>query len=273
MQDQMHEFEGVGAYAEFAIAGPSDGYSRVDTEDRVKFSGGTWAEAVSQAQIGNPELVQEIAFGTSKISEMLHADSLGWMRDVTGDFFDVADYLSGEPEVFRRQEFVEQKPVIPVYASFSMSCNISNKIIKNRGCAIVALCDELQKAGYIVDLRLVHCVVYAGKRRVTNIKIANDPFDLDAVAFVLANPLCLRRVYFAFLENVEKDSYCGGYGSPMDINKSDMEFDEGQTGFFFGSSQHCSFSWSNFSSLERAKDHISSMLDEMQNNPGMLIYG
>lgn len=268
MKDQMHEFEGVGAYAEFAIAGPSDGRSRDNSKYNIRFSGGTWEEAVSQAQIGNPELVQEIAFGTSQISEILYAGSLGWMRDVTGDFFDVADYLSGEPEVFRRQEFVEQKPVIPVYANFSMRYNIPNEIIKNRGCAIVALCDELQKAGYIVDLRLVHCAEYRGKRRVINIKIANDPLDLDAVAFVLANPLCLRRVYLAFLENVEKNSDCGSYWRP-----ADMEFDEGQTGFFFGSSRHCSFSLGNFTSLERAKDHISSMLDEMQNNPGKLIYG
>lgn len=273
MKDQIHKFDGVGAYAESAIAGPSDGYSRDNSEDRIRFSGGTWEEAVSQAQTGNPELVQEIAFGSAKISEMLHADSIGWMRDVTGDFFDVADYLSGELEVFRRQEFVEQKPVIPVYASFSMRCDISNKVIKNRGCAIVALCDDLQKAGYIVDLRLVHCVEYGGKRHFTNIKIKNDPLDLDAVAFVLANPLCLRRVYFAFLENVEKSSFCGEYGCPMDINKSDMEFDEGQTGFFFGSSQHCAFNKTNFLSLERSKEHIANMLEEMQDNPGKLIYG
>ena len=150
-----YEFSDIIDFAEYAEAIPDDYHAKNnDDEDFTEWAGGTWEEALAQARTGNPELVKQLFDGVNVINAMIEEEKVGEIRDVTGEYFDVADYLSGEPEVFRRDEYGERKPVVPVYASFSMNWRTSNDVIRNRGCAIVALCDELARSGFIVDLNL-----------------------------------------------------------------------------------------------------------------------
>ena len=271
------EFDDILDYVAYAEAGPEDGHSRVNTPERNKFSGGTWEDAVKQATTGNPELVKNFFDGVNVLTAMISEEKVGEIRDVTGEYFDVSDFLSGEPEVFRRDDYSDHRQVVPVYASFSMSCDIKNDIIRNRGCGIIALCDELCKSGFIVDLHLVHAV----RGRVwdnfegtyyTKIKVGLDPLDLDTAAFIIANPLCLRRLFFAELENVTEMEKCGYYGSPEEYDLSEI-FDSWLSGFYFTSSSHSAFRRSNYGSLDAAKGHIMNMIEEFKNNAEQVILG
>jgi hypothetical protein len=265
----LFEFDSVADFVEYSSKGPENGDSRA--EYLTKIAGGTWEQALEQAVTGNPELVQEIAYKVGNIEGMIEKDAPGWIRDVTGDFFDVADFLSGEPEVFRREEMSEVKKVVPVYANFGMSHNISNDVIKNRGCAIIALVDELQRAGFIAELSLVFGSRYNGISRYIKINISQDPADLDAAAFVLANPMCLRRVYLAFLERECNRRNCSGYGCPIEFPVEKINGTEELGGINFGSSSSGFFDERDYYDLETAKDHVETLITEFAENPGKLV--
>lgn len=264
------DFNDVIEYAEYANEVPSSNHSKRCKEN--EFCGGTFADAVTQAKTGNPEFVKKLFDGINIIEALIKEEKIGEIRDVTGEYFDVGDYLSGEPEVFRRDEYGPQKPVIPVYANFSMNGGISNTLILNRGCAIVALIDELQQSGFIVDLVLLDVTTYNGKKYYTKIRVATNPVDLDTVAFIIANPLCLRRLWFAVLEHCTGEDECDGYGRPAEYDLDDL-FSKGISGFYFTGSGHRSFSRSYWHSLQAAKDHIMDMAEQFKNSAAQVILG
>ena len=273
----LMEYDDILDFTSYAEGGPEDGCSRKDTPERINFAGGTWDDAVKQARTGNPELVKSFFKGVNVLSAMIESEKSGEIRDVTGEYFDVADFLSGEPEVFRREEFIERRQVVPVYASSAMHFEISNTVIKNRGCGIIALCDELCKSGFIVDLRMVHGVKpsfmdHFIENYYMKIKVRLDPLDLDSAAFIIANPLFLRRLYFAALERVTNSRVLGGYGCPIEYDLSEI-FDSGLSGFYFTSSTHNVFRTSNYNSVEATKKHILSMIEAFKNNAEQVILG
>lgn len=271
----IQEYSSLLDFVEYAEGSPfTDGHSRGNSKDRVKFTGGTWQDAVSQAKTGNPELVTELFNGVNIINAMINEEKIGEMRDVTGEYFDVADYLSGEPEVFRREEYGDQRPVVPVYANFAMNCSVSNTVIKNRGCGIIALCDELAKSGFIVDLNMCKSDEYNRKVYYTKIKVSLDPLDLDSAAFIVANPMCHRRLWCSILERSENSSYCGTYGYPGEYDLDEI-FSTGLSGFYFTSSNHSLFSENRekYETLEGTKDHILDMVEQFKQNAEQVIMG
>ena len=264
------QFDDILEYVEYANAVPDKNYSKCNSDD--DWCGGTFEDAVKQAMTGNPDLVKDFFDGVNVIAAMIEEEKVGEIRDVTGEYFDVADYLSGEPEVFRRDEFGERKPVVPVYANFGMNSVISTEIIKNRGIAIAALCDELSKSGFIVDLNVVQAVSYCSKKYYTKIHLQNDPLDIDTLAFCVANPMCLRRLWFAVLENVTDESNCFSYGSPCEYDLQEI-FDTGLSGFYFVTSNHDIFRRNNYSSLENAKNHVLGMIEKFKDSAEQVILG
>jgi DNA-binding protein len=267
---KLYEFSDIIDFTEYAEAIPSNYYARKSKEDA--WAGGTFKDALTQARTGNPELVKQLFDGVNVIEAMIDEEKVGEIRDVTGEYFDVADYLSGEPEVFRREEYGERKPVVPVYASFAMQSGISNITIRNRGCAIVALCDELSRSGFIVDLNLVQASSYEGRKYFTKIHVGIDPLDLDTVAFIVANPLCQRRLWLAAFERYTDDRYPWGHGTPIEYDLAEI-FDTGLSGFYFVSGTHTLFKRSNFDTLESAKNHVLKMVEQFKEKAEQVILG
>lgn len=264
------EFDDIIEFADYANEVPECNHSKKNNDN--KWCGGTFEDAMTQAKTGNPELVKKLFDGVNVIESLINEEKIGEIRDVTGEYFDVGDYMSGEPEVFRRDEYGPQKPVIPVYANFSMSCNISTRAIINRGSAITALVDELQQSGFIVDLVLVEVCNHEGKKYYSKIRVATDPVDLDTVAFIIANPLCLRRLWFGVLENITDQTDCDGYGIPSEYDLPDL-FSKGISGFYFTSSGHSAYRGENWLNLRSAKEHIMDMIDQFKKNPAQVILG
>lgn len=269
------DFSDIIDFVQYATEGPEpESYRKSRDTNNIQWAGGSWEDAVKQATTGNPEMVNRFFDGVNILSAMIEDEREGEIRDVTGEYFDVADFLSGEPEVFRRKEMGEQRPVVPVYANFAMHCDIDPHIIMNRGCGIVELCDELSNSGFIVDLHLVEacCGVYPIGKCYTNIKVGIDPLDLDTAAFIIANPLCLRRIWFGFLEHATNQTSCGGYGRPIEYDLEDV-FETGISGFYFTSSTHFKFRQSNYETLEATKTHIMKMIEEFKASPDNVVIG
>ena len=271
----IQQYDSLLDFAEYAEGNmQKNAYSKKNTSDRIKFAGGSWEDALTQAKTGNPELVTELFNGVNIINAMIEEDRVGEIRDVTGEYFDVADYLSGEPEVFRREEYSDHRPVVPVYANFGMNCRISNTVIKNRGCGIIALCDELAKNGFIVDLNMVKMDNYGKKQYYTKIYVALDPLDLDAAAYIIANPMCHRRLWFSILERSENKPDCTdrSYGFVGEYDLDEI-FATGLSGFYFVSSNHYEFDSGNFTTMRRTKDHIMDMVQAFKEKADQVILG
>lgn len=266
------EFDGNIDLADYASSAPANNFIRNWDED--DFFGGTFDDAIRQAKTGNPEFVNPLFEGISVLEAMIEEEKTGEIRDVTGEYFDVADFLSGEPEVFRRDEIGLQKPVVPVYANIGVNCGIDTKMIINRGSALVALCDELQSAGFIVDIHVVSSLEYNKVMHHSVIKVANDPIDIDALAFFLANPLCFRRLILTALEIYTGMESCQDqcYGSINEYDLPDL-FDTGLSGFYFVSSNHSEFRSDNYRTLESAKNHILGMVEQFKESASQIILG
>ena len=263
-------FENTLEYAEFSEKCPE--ISEAKEPGDIKWHGGTWEDAVEQVRTGNPKLVQQLFEGANILNALIEADKNGEIRDVTGEYFDVADFLSGEPEVFCRQEFDGKRQVVPVWVNFGMLANVSPKTIVNRGCAIVALVDELQNLGYIVDLRVVKGTDHRTLGKIyADIKVHTDPVDLDELAFLIANPLNLRRIWFGCISSWHPE-VCYNMGGTIEYDLQEL-FDSGLSGFYFVGSSHRIFRDYNFSTLERAKNHICEMIDKFKESAEQVIIG
>lgn len=263
-------FDSTIEYAEFAEKCPDNATTREN--GRISWHGGTWEDACKQVRTGNPELVKQLFEGSNIVNALIESDRNGEIRDVTGEYFDVADFLSGEPEVFRRQEFDGKRQVVPVWVNFGMLCDISTKTIINRGSAIVALVDELQNSGYIVDLRVVKGTNHNRFGKIyADIKLRTDPVDLDELAFLIANPLNLRRMWFACLESWKQDRF-GDMGSTIEYDLSEL-FESGLSGFYFVGSSHKLFRSYNYETLKNAKEHISEMINQFKESAEQVIIG
>ena len=263
-------FDSTIEYAEFAEKCPDNATTRED--GMISWHGGTWEDACKQVRTGNPELVKQLFEGSNIVNALIESDRNGEIRDVTGEYFDVADFLSGEPEVFRRQELDGQRQVVPVWVNFGMLSDVKPKIIVNRGCAIVALVDELQNAGFIVDLRVVKGTDHRIFGKIyADIKVRTDPVDLDELAFLIANPLNLRRMWFACLESWQQKSF---YGMGLTIEYDLQElFDSGLSGFYFVGSSHNLFRSYNYETLKNAKEHITEMINQFKESAEQVIIG
>ena len=277
-KDTLYTFYGIGDLVEFAAESNPFGdraESRSKSPSDIEWSGGTYEDAEEQALTGNPKLVQSFYDGVESLNAMIEQDANAFMRDVTGEFFDVGDFLAGEPECWWREDESQGKhPVVPLYVATTMSSAITTKMIQNRGCAVVALCDMLQKHGFIVDLNVVGGSVIGDNKLYVKVNVKTDPVDLDMLAFLVANPLFLRRLEFSLTEiwqnNPSPDHGC--YGKPCDYDLPDI-FNTGVSGFYFTTSRNEVFSTSNYDTLEHAKNHVLSMIQEFSKDEKQVILG
>ena len=192
-----------------------------------------YADCVKLARKGWPEGTQKI----KKLSELLYnrvtAKSLKRQTQyrVAGGRVIVGRHLQGRPDCFQYQpevlDSISKKghKVIKIVHNISVSAAVSSEVIEARGAAVAALIDVLESQGRRVDLFVSHSVTsWASKSPVIiyiHIKQANEPLQLDQLAFVLAHPGMLRRLQFSNMEHWPAKirdeigvSMGGAYGTP-----------------------------------------------------------
>lgn len=200
------EFGSTFELVKVAKTAPATCIGKDNSEYKIDFYGGTWEEAIEQAEIGNPELITDIISVIPKADEPPYNN---FSRDVTGDFFDVGDFLSGEPECCWSSDTEQKREAVNIIVNIGFPESAPADGIKRRGGAIVGLIDNMQKRGYIVNLSVCILGIDYGKKgqyEPTLIKIHVDtrPVDIASIAYMIANPLFLRRIIFAFFATYRK---------------------------------------------------------------------
>jgi hypothetical protein len=131
--------------------------------------------------------------------------------DVTGNVLDVGRFLDGEPEYFvdevtpERGEKIDGNGIVRVTINLSASSGIKASELETRGVYVAALADVLESLGYRVQidgffsdearhLDATGKIKEGGHVIAFPIKVADQPLEIDRLAFVLAHPASLRQI-------------------------------------------------------------------------------
>jgi hypothetical protein len=181
---------------------------------------GTYEEALGLLENGWPEGLNQIAFHNYKVRPVQPSESLDFTAhfDVCGDSVDVGRYLSGEPEcmIDHRMKIVpKQGRVIKMLVNVAASSMIDRDSMFRRGAVALRILDALEGSGYRCE---VTCgSVFRGATSYhasTVVKEADQPLDLDRMAFFLAHPSIERRLFFRIFEQNELALKMPDHGQP-----------------------------------------------------------
>lgn len=151
-----------------------------------------------------------------------------WGYSVAGSTPNIGRFLRGNPNNMktRKRRQSGSAPVFHIVVNSSASCCITGEQMKNYGVALVGLIDRLETAGRRVILDVMFGLTLNGDTTKIavgwNVKKAHDHIDLGAIAFSVAHPAAFRRLGFAMLERLPKETDTWGYGHPADISPEDM---------------------------------------------------
>lgn len=184
-------------------------------EDAVELARNGWAAGGEMIAEYTKEILPSIMSRVA-LPEIIH-DYSG------GSTIDMGRFMEGDPECFyiehdseiTREVNQNQGKIIKIVVNLAVSAGISENLITARGSAVVALIDALEATGKRVELWAVCAIRYGGNQYETQIivKRPNEPLNIDALAFTLAHPSMLRRMWFAQLENEKDGSSFGAYGN------------------------------------------------------------
>lgn len=213
----ISRFESFEKFIEQALVVPKkqdSSSSRQTREGKDPWHGtNTFEQAVEVARKGWAEGAAEaLKIRTSveaAVRDLINARSTAYSYDVAGEFVDVGRFLSGEPECFGI-EITDggsiARPVVKIVANLAASGSVSTRSLFIRGAAIVAAIDILEALGRRVEAWVAHGSTKSrsgtGGVHETHVlvKRADQPLDVDRLAFAVAHPACLRRLCFSVME-------------------------------------------------------------------------
>ena len=204
--------------------------------------GRTFADFLKMARQGWPE-------GRAKIDEMarqMDVNIAGRIANeyleegMTGPIVDVQAAVIGLPEQFLRiedsQEDAKRGPngsVVKIVVNVSAGCGVSGEALYRRAAALGAVAMVLERTGRAVDITVCDAMTFhadrskRGEARI-HVKRSTEYVDPDLLAFAIAHPSVLRRVFFGIEECWPEDlryaiGIPGGYGGvdallPMDAD-------------------------------------------------------
>lgn len=240
----MFEFETWGAFVDAAENGPTDmpmdrrASRESDGQGSYGHSwhGASWVEALKLARIGWPEGANKVKAKLELMQAHLPSRSIRnemKMQMVGPGTLDMQRYQQGHPEpwvTWQPQEYEtdSEGQIVTVLFNISASSGVSVSAMFDKGAVICALVDLLERVGKRVELILAD----GGKSWDTTVglkvivKKANEPLDLDRIAFALAHASCLRRLGFSIWEQAPADTRRAigidkdrGYGAPANVTQ------------------------------------------------------
>lgn len=191
--------------------------------------GAGWDGTVDLAGRGWPEGLENVDAIRARVSAIVAREVTrpAWVFDVAGAVPDVGRYLAGEPEnMLTPCEETAPARIVRLVVNFAASCNITAAAMYKRGAAALALVDAIESTGARVEIVVCNAHCASGNKRavIVTVKRAEDHADPDRLAFALAHPATLRRLWFAYAENTytpdERAEYGvgnGSYGTPADM--------------------------------------------------------
>lgn len=181
----------------------------------------TFDDAINLARYGWPEGREKMVSGMSEAVALKRPSAYALAYDVAGAYPDIVRYVGGDPMnmVTPGWEETNKRQIVPIVINVAASSAVSTEAIINRGVAVLTMIDEIEAAGYRVELTISWCceanVKPVGLIDISVIaKRAEDHLSLDTLAFMLAHPSMIRRVFFAAYEQHAVCDRDGMYGMP-----------------------------------------------------------
>jgi hypothetical protein len=143
---------------------------------------------------------------SERIESLIEVPELHY--DVTGSDFDVATMLTGIPEYWSRLETeTEQAPQETLRLTVNMAFlgGVSTRTVETRGAAVAALIQCLEFVNKRVEVNVIlTSSADMGRGEMSSqtirVKDAEQPLDLDRLAFAVMHASSFRRLGFAIRE-------------------------------------------------------------------------
>lgn len=241
-------FEGLHEFWQYSFR-ESNAYNKESRTYANDWGGGLdWNESKRVALMGWQNGLIEIDKFQARVNELITSKIVRHkpVYAVAGNYIDIGNYLSNDPECFITKEYDENNhkgKIITIVCSISFSSDISPETIIQRGAMVCALIDAIEYAGYRAEVICNETSSkYSSNRDGNNkecgwfevdvtIKKANQPLNQIELAFCLAHPAMLRRVMFSVAEIEGWSDYTSNYGYPAKAtNKGDIYIEEVFTG-------------------------------------------
>lgn len=213
--------------------GPSElsDYDRASRERGSSFSGTKdFAEAVHQARYGWAEGLKKITEMSEQIKNTV-AQKANLKNDTfyapSGAMVDVGRYLSGDPDCMMEYEQHEQsgRKIFSITLNVAASARVEAETLYNRGAAVIALVDLLEKGGFSCEINVVDVRESNGKLLAVKapVKTAGFALEMERLAFAVASASFLRRIMFSINEREDASTrahfgFMSGYGYAMPSN-------------------------------------------------------
>jgi len=229
MKLSVVNFDNVEDYLKVVNVVPAQ-YSDQGSRERGRsdfFGTSSYEEALKLAETGWAEGAQQVIALRDKFDSFLQAQKSArvgaYGYEVSGDWLDVGRYLDGEPECFGIEvndgEIVSQK-VVSLRLNNTVSAAVTTEQIIRRGLTVLLAVDLLEACGLRVEVIVCQATYYYGTKdhREMNltIKDANQPVDIDRLAFWIAHPSAFRRFGFSYFEHGGHPSHLSNVSTPHD---------------------------------------------------------
>lgn len=225
-ETKILHFETVSEFLDRALnAKPKEGFTS-DNRSSIKspksFAGtDTVQEAADLARYGWPEGLGDM---TSRIGMSLSTGRAKYrINDVSGDIPNIGRFLAGQPDSMTRRviDMSMRRPIIDVTFASSFSAAVQGYKIMNYGAAVAMAIDELESAGFSVNLNICTLTTSGNLTGYTMcLKKAGEALELDKLVFFLAHPSYLRRLGFSIWETqLSKEALGSGYGMVADLKE------------------------------------------------------
>lgn len=226
----------------------------------------SFEDSLSRLQYGNPQYTQAFLEGL-KEGELFADEDTGFGMDVEGVAYDMGAVLEGNPECCLAQGYPEPKKMLKVCIDITFVCDVSPKVIRHRGIAIVNLINTLMQMGYILDIDVLyihdrHNLV--NKRNMYEFFKINTQTQCIAEFAFYMTPEFMRILCFAVTEihDARKggDKDIGGHASGH-IEKDFLKAMEEEGTFFIGGSYNDG-AMANLDTQEKANALIVKRFNE-----------
>jgi len=192
----------------------------------------TWDQAVKLATEGWSEGRDNLVHQTGVAALPVAAIAKGWQFDYAGAHPDVPRFLGGDMDcmVDYQPDYNRFRPVVRMVVSPITYGDVAVGAIINWGAALVSWIDELERSGRRVEVTWLSCSRpswVTDDERLTSVggpcvafsfllKAADQPVEIDRLAFWIMHPAAQRRMQFALKEQMDIEAwYRDDYGVPI----------------------------------------------------------
>lgn len=172
-------------------------------------------EALGLAREGWPEGRERVLAMLARLGHVMGSRNMRLepVHDVEGSYPDVARFVEGDPEnMVQLREDVGGGcgKVVTIAAANSYTSDVTAEQAARRGAAVVAVIDAIERSGRRVELWIVNACkstesgVKGGMIHEVLVKAAQEPLELDRLAFAFMNTASARRLSWAIRERFHR---------------------------------------------------------------------